>query len=81
MQTRPRVLKRMLFHRSADYRHAMRWYSRIGKRVWFSEVLEFFFRTRLLRPGPTLREFLGSTFDDREYALKKVRVVRASAKR
>ena len=73
MQARPKVLLRTLFRRDADYRHAMRWYTRIGKRVWFHEVLEFLFRARPKNIGPTLREFMGPTLADREYALAKVR--------
>lgn len=74
MQARPKVLRRMLFHRDADYRHAMRWYTRIGRRVWFHEVLEFVFKSRPRSTGPTLREFMGGTLADREYALAKPRV-------
>jgi anaerobic magnesium-protoporphyrin IX monomethyl ester cyclase len=71
MQARPKVLGRMLFHRDADYRHAMRWYTRIGRRVWFHEVLEFLFKSRPRSIGPTLREFMGATLAEREYALAK----------
>lgn len=74
MQARPKVLGRMLFHRDPDYRHAMRWYTRIGRRVWFHEVFDFLFTSRPKRLGPTLREFLGETLADREYALAKSRI-------
>jgi anaerobic magnesium-protoporphyrin IX monomethyl ester cyclase len=74
MQARPKVLRRMLFHRDSDYRHAMRWYTRIGRRVWFHEVLEFLFTSRPRRTGPTLREFMGATLAAREYALAKPRL-------
>lgn len=37
MQARPRVLGR-LFHRDAGIRHAMRWYTAIGRKVWFYEI-------------------------------------------
>jgi len=73
MQARPKVIRRTLFHRDADYRHAMRWYTRIGRRVWFHDVMEFLFKTRPRRIGPTLREFMGETLEDREYALSKKR--------
>lgn len=81
MQARPRVLRRMLFHRDPDYRHAMRWYTRIGRRVWFHEVLEFLFKTRPRSIGPTLREFMGESLAEREYALtkKSARRTRAEA--
>lgn len=78
MQARPRVFGRMLFHRDADYRHAMRWYTRIGRRVWVHEVLEFLFGARPLRIGPTLRQFMGETLVEREYALAKRRPTQRS---
>lgn len=78
MQARPKVIARTLFHRDADYRHAMRWYTRIGRRVWFHEVFEFLFRTRLLKNGPTLRELSGETLADREYALAEARMPRSA---
>lgn len=68
MQARPRALGRILLHRDADFRHAMRWYSRIGRRVWFHEVAEFLRCIPRLKPGPTLREFLGPSLADAEYA-------------
>ena len=69
MQLRPKALGRMWFHRDPDYRHAMRWYTRIGRRVWFHEIAEFLFRTRLQRQGPRLADFMGETLEHREYAL------------
>jgi anaerobic magnesium-protoporphyrin IX monomethyl ester cyclase len=36
-------------------------------------VAQFLFDTRLLRNGPTLREFLGPTLVEREYALARGR--------
>ncbi len=71
MQARPRVLWRCLFHSDKEYRYAMRWYTRMGRRVWFHEVAEFLFKTKLLKNGPTLAAFLGKTLEDREYALRK----------
>ncbi|MDX9981478.1 MAG: magnesium-protoporphyrin IX monomethyl ester anaerobic oxidative cyclase [Lentisphaeria bacterium] len=69
VQARPRVLLRTLFHRDPGYRQAMRWYTRIGRRVWFHEVFEFLFRTKHEKNGPRLVEFMGPMFADREYAL------------
>lgn len=71
MQTRPKVIKRMLFHPMPEYRQAMRWYSGVGKKVWFHEVFEFIFNTQHLKNPPTLNEFLGSSLSSREYALAK----------
>jgi anaerobic magnesium-protoporphyrin IX monomethyl ester cyclase len=81
MQARPKVLGRLLFHRDPDYRHAMRWYTRIGRRVWFHEVLEFIFKSRPRSVGPTLREFMGGTLAEREYALEKKRVAKSGTRR
>ncbi|HBN77783.1 MAG TPA: radical SAM protein, partial [Planctomycetaceae bacterium] len=69
IQLRPKVLKRMLFHRDPDYRHAMRWYTRIGRRVWFHEVFEFLFKTRHHKGNLTLKQFLGTNFAEREYSM------------
>lgn len=71
MQARPKALARVLWRGDDDFRHAMRWYTRMGRRVWFHEVAEFLFATRLLKRGPTLGEFLGVSLAEREYALDK----------
>jgi anaerobic magnesium-protoporphyrin IX monomethyl ester cyclase len=71
------VIRRTLFHRDPDYRHAMRWYTRIGRRVWFHEVMEFLFKRRPRSIGPTLRVFLGESLAEREYALSKKRSAQA----
>lgn len=71
MQARPKALARVLWHGDADFRHAMRWYTRMGRRVWFHEVAEFLFATPLLKAGPTLRQFLGRSLAAREYVLDK----------
>lgn len=69
MQARPRVLFRMLFHRDAAYRHAMRWYTRMGRRVWLHEVYEFLFQTKIEKQGPLLSALKGRNFADREYTM------------
>lgn len=71
VQLRPKALARMLFGGDAAYRHAMRWYTRIGRRVWLHEVFEFVFRTPRPQETPTLREFLGPSLAEREYVLVK----------
>ncbi|MFT3735182.1 MAG: magnesium-protoporphyrin IX monomethyl ester anaerobic oxidative cyclase [Rhodocyclaceae bacterium] len=73
MQMRPKAIARVLLHPDADFRHAMRWYTRIGRRVWCHEVFEFLFRTRHLRIRPTLERFLGKSLAEREYALARQR--------
>ncbi|QIL81098.1 magnesium-protoporphyrin IX monomethyl ester anaerobic oxidative cyclase [Diaphorobacter sp. HDW4A] len=71
VQLRPRVLARTLLHPAPEYRHAMRWYTRIGRRVWFHEVWEFLTRTRHDHSGTTLRTFAGADLAEREYALAR----------
>jgi anaerobic magnesium-protoporphyrin IX monomethyl ester cyclase len=71
MQARPKAIARTWLHADPDVNHAMRWYTRIGRRVWFHEVLEFLFKIRPRSIGPTLGQFMGTTLADREYALTK----------
>lgn len=72
VQLRPSAIWRVFFHQDANFRHAMRWYTRIGRRVWFREVGEFLLDTRFNKRGLTLREFLGHSLSEREYVLAKV---------
>ncbi|MCL5280986.1 MAG: hypothetical protein M1376_13890 [Planctomycetes bacterium] len=37
----------------------MKWYSRIGRKVWCYEIRNFLFRDRCRKTGPTLTEFWG----------------------
>ncbi|MFO1251795.1 MAG: magnesium-protoporphyrin IX monomethyl ester anaerobic oxidative cyclase [Inhella sp.] len=71
LQLRPKALRRLLFHPDPVQRHSMRWYSQMGRRVWFHEVLDFLFKTRHLRQGPCLRDFLGPSLAEREYVLER----------
>ena len=57
MQSRPKALKRLLFHREARIRSAMRWYTRIGRRVWFHELYQFFFVTKLTKNKIKMSDF------------------------
>lgn len=68
LQLRPSALARLLY-RDSDYRHAMRWYTRTGRKVWLHEVREFFFKARQLKNGPTLREFMGRSLAKRDATL------------
>ena len=70
VQLRPRSLRRVLAHRDPDIRRAMRWYYRIGRRVWPYELWNFVFRDRRLTDGPTLREFWGAPQDAEEEAMR-----------
>jgi anaerobic magnesium-protoporphyrin IX monomethyl ester cyclase len=57
MQARPRALKRLFFHKDARLRAAMRWYTNIGRRVWFHELFQFFFKARHQTKDIKLSEF------------------------
>ncbi|MFN8273987.1 MAG: magnesium-protoporphyrin IX monomethyl ester anaerobic oxidative cyclase [Flavobacteriaceae bacterium] len=57
MQTRPIALKRLFFHPDARLRSAMRWYTRIGRRVWFWELSQFFFVTKLTTEKVKMKDF------------------------
>ena len=61
MQLRPRALCRLLVHPEPEFRYAMRWYTRIGRRVWPYEIWNFFFRDRHEKQGPTLERFWGAS--------------------
>lgn len=57
MQSRPKALMRLFFHKQANIRHAMWWYTSIGKRVWVYELWQFFFIERRLKHSETVRDF------------------------
>jgi anaerobic magnesium-protoporphyrin IX monomethyl ester cyclase len=81
LQSRPKALRRVLFHPDRGLRHAMRWYTRMGRRVWPYEILNFL-KDPLVRNGPTVREFWGEPQDAEEYSMgaqAPEREVRAAA--
>jgi anaerobic magnesium-protoporphyrin IX monomethyl ester cyclase len=57
MQTRPKALIRLFFHRESRLRSAMRWYTKIGRRVWFYELFQFFILTRLSKDKIKMKDF------------------------
>jgi anaerobic magnesium-protoporphyrin IX monomethyl ester cyclase len=59
LQARPSALKRLFFE-DRDLRHAQRWYTQMGRRVWPYEIFNFFFRERRVEGGPTLEKFWGA---------------------
>lgn len=71
MQLRPKAIFRNLFVRDSDVGYAMRWYTRIGRRVWFHEVFHFLFKDRRQKRGPSLEAFLGDSLEQREYSMQK----------
>ena len=70
VQLRPRALRRFLWNPDRKIRHAIRWYYRMGRRVWFHEMFGFFFRDKTKAAGNTVTEFLGGTQDHEEEAMK-----------
>jgi len=73
VQARPRAIWRSFFNRDRAARHGMRWYTRMGRRVWFHEWRNYFFRDRRVKDGPTLREFWGAPQDHQEIPLRIIR--------
>jgi anaerobic magnesium-protoporphyrin IX monomethyl ester cyclase len=72
LQCRPKALYRTFLNPDRGLRHAMRWYSQMGRRVWLHEVLGFL-RDPLLRDGPSVRAFWGAPQDAEEEALARDR--------
>ncbi len=71
MQARPKALARTYLNPDPAASHGMRWYARIGRRVWLHEVWSFLFRDRRSRHGPTLAAFWGAPQDHEEDALSR----------
>ena len=69
VQSRPKALARILFHPDPEQRHSMRWYTRMGRRVWFREVWGFLARDNRVSDGPTLAEFWGAPQDAEEESM------------
>jgi len=53
---------------SGEIRHAIRWYYRMGRRVWIHELISFFFRDSLRLDGRTVSHHLGQPQDHEEEA-------------
>ena len=68
VQSRPKALFRVFFHPDRRLRHAMRWYTKMGRRVWPYEIWNFL-RDPLTRKGPTVAEFWGSPQDHEEQSM------------
>jgi anaerobic magnesium-protoporphyrin IX monomethyl ester cyclase len=68
-QTRPRALKRLLYHPDAKIHHAIKWYYKMGRRVWFREIGHFFFKDKFLDRGIPLAQFMGEPQDADEVSM------------
>ena len=69
VQSRPKALARILLHPDPEQRHSMRWYTKMGRRVWFHEVRDFFVRDRRITSGPSLAAFWGAPQDEEEESM------------
>jgi anaerobic magnesium-protoporphyrin IX monomethyl ester cyclase len=69
MQLRPKSLLRLFRHPDIPIRDCIKWYYRVGRRVWFHEIRSWF-RDRRVTNGPTLAEFWGAPQDAEENALQ-----------
>lgn len=58
LQARPKALYRTYFHPDPDMRHAMQWYTRMGRRVVLREAWHWLRRRR--RSGVSVEAFLGA---------------------
>jgi len=67
-QVRPRALMRLIWRPDAKIRHATRWYYRMGRRVWFHEIISFFLRDRRVSDGRTVADHMGARQDHEEEA-------------
>lgn len=60
MQLRPKALKRLLFHPELKIKQGIRWYYKIGRRVWFYEVYNFLFKDKRIKPNQSLNNYWGN---------------------
>jgi anaerobic magnesium-protoporphyrin IX monomethyl ester cyclase len=72
MQLRPKALRRLFTHPDLPIRDAHKWYYRVGRRVLFFELKNFFVRDRHVTDGPTLAEFWGAPQDAEENSMQRV---------
>ena len=71
MQARPRAIMRVLLGKDRHLRHAMRWYTRMGRRVWMHEIAEFILRKPRADGKLTLRSFWGGSLAAHEESMVK----------
>lgn len=68
LQGRPKALYRTYFQPDRRLRHAMRWYTQMGRRVWPYEIIHFL-RDPLVKNGPTVAQFWGAPQDAEEQSM------------
>lgn len=67
-QLRPKALVRWAWNPEPKIRHAIRWYYRMGRRVWLHEVWQFLWAARPHRTGLSVAQLLGGAQDHEEEA-------------
>ena len=77
VQIRPKALWRTYLNPDPAARHGMRWYSRVGRRVWLHEIWNYVLRDHRVSSGPNLAEFWGAPQDAGQEALRVRREERA----
>ena len=70
LQLRPQIWYRMFLQPDRAARHGMRWFMRMGRRVWPHEWWSFFFRDKRVKDGPALQQFWGAPQDHQEIPLQ-----------
>ncbi|MBQ6655991.1 MAG: cobalamin-dependent protein [Ottowia sp.] len=79
MQARPRAIWRTLVQPDARRRAAMRWYSRIGLRVWFTELWRALVTDGQARQRTTVAQFWAQGAAREEAPLETIRFLPARA--
>lgn len=72
LQGRPKALYRTWLNPDPGLRHAMRWYTQMGRRVWPHEIIGFL-TGRRLRNGPSVAAFWGAPQDAEETSMRTSR--------
>jgi anaerobic magnesium-protoporphyrin IX monomethyl ester cyclase len=80
LQCRPKAICRVLFHPDRGLRRAMRWYTKMGRRVWPYEIVNFLINRRL-KDGPTLAQFWGAPQEAEEASMLASRPPAVGAKK
>lgn len=70
LQLRPKALWRTFFQPDHVARYGMRWFTRMGRKVFFHEWWQFWVRDRHVCRGVTLREYWGEPQDQQAVPLQ-----------
>ncbi len=81
LQLRPKALWRSFLQPDKAFRHGMKWYTRMGRRVFFHELWQFLFRTKRVKNGMKLKAFWGEAQEHEEFPLRKREEKKETAKK